>query len=289
CYDVGLYTNTPNPFWNVRFAVGVISCGLLGVQGWLAGRLPSANDSSGRWRDGLWWIGIIAALIVFSADAFWTMGVSDEWAWMLISMALLAAGAVITLAVRPESSLRILGSLLLALLPLQIVWFYLLVGAESSRWSSFLGPVPWLLLAVLGAVVFWLQPRLPKDLPVGPFSGTTYGLVLNIAALISALVILTFEIGRIHSQWSGSLITVLWAVTALTLTIFGLARRAAPYRFFGLILFGLTTLKVLLVDSSELHGIERIAAFMATGVLLLVLSFIYQKVAARFLTSGDSK
>jgi uncharacterized membrane protein len=58
---------------------------------------------------------------------------------------------------------------------------------------------------------------------------------------------------------------------------------------FGLILFGLTTLKVLFVDSSELKGIERIAAFMVTGVLLLVLSFIYQKVSARFLTPGDSK
>ena len=219
------------------------------------------------------------------------MGVADEWAWLLISMALLAVGAVITLAVRPESSLRILGCLLLALLPLQIIWFYLLLGSGigADHWVPFLSPVPWILLMVLGTVVCGLQPRVPKDIPVGPFSGTTYGLVLNIAALISALVVLTLEIGRIHNQWSGSLITVLWAVTALALTIFGLARRVAPYRVFGLILFGVTTLKVLLVDSSALRGIERIAAFMATGVLLLALSFIYQKAAARFLTSGDSK
>jgi uncharacterized membrane protein len=58
---------------------------------------------------------------------------------------------------------------------------------------------------------------------------------------------------------------------------------------FGLILFGLTTLKVLFIDSSELKGIARIAAFMGAGILLLVLSFVYQKVSARFLADGDSK
>lgn len=290
-YDVGLYVNTPNPFWNVRFAVGVLSCGLLGVQGWLAGRFPAETKFSGQWRDGLWWTGIIAALMVFAADAFWTMGVTDEWAWMLISIALLAVGSVITLTVDPSSSLRLLGCLLLALLPLQIIWFYLLLGSGigADHWVPFLSPVPWLLLLALGVVICGLQPRVPKDLPVGPFSGTTYGLVLNMAALISALIVLTLEMSRIKGDWAGPSITVLWAGWALALTIFGLARRAAPYRFFGLILFGLTTLKVLLVDSSELHGIARIAAFMATGVLLLVLSFVYQKAAARFLASGDSK
>lgn len=289
-YDISLYTNVPNPFWNVRFAVGVISCGLLGVQGWLAGRMPSDNDSSGRWRDGLWWTGIIAVLVVFAADAFWTLGVTDEWAWLLISMALLGVGAVITLTVRPGSSVRVLGCLLLGLLPLQIVWFYLLLGSGigADRWIPFLSPVPWLLLAALGVVAFWIQPRIPKEHPVGPFTGATYGLALTMAALVCALLVLTLELGRIKNG-AGPSITVLWAGWALALIIFGLIRRTAPYRVFGLILFGLTTLKVLFVDSSELKGIERIAAFMVTGVLLLVLSFIYQKVSARFLTPGDSK
>jgi uncharacterized membrane protein len=289
CYDAGLYINVPNPFWNVRFAVGVLSCGLLGLQGWLAGKFPAEKGFSAGWRDGLWWTGIIAALIIFAADVFWTMGVTDEWAWLLISMALLVSGAVITLTVRPDSSLRALGCLLLALLPVQIVWFYLLLGSGigADRWIPFQSPVPWLLLAALGAVAFWLQPRIPKEHSVGPFSGPAYGLALTLAALACALLVLTLELSRIKSEWAGPLITILWAVWALALIIFGLLRRGAPYRIFGLILFGLTTLKVLFVDSSELKGIERIAAFMGAGVLLLVLSFIYQKVSARFLTSGD--
>lgn len=292
CYDIGLYTSVPNPFWNVRFAVGVVSCGLLGLQGWLAGRFRGDEKFSGQWRDILWWGGIIAALVVFAADAFWTLGVTDEWAWLLISMALLAFGAVITRTVRPGSSVRVLGALLLGLLPLQIVWFYLMLGLRGSstaRWIPFYSPVPWLLLAALGTVIFWLQPRMPKERAVGPIPGKTYSLVLTMASLACALLILTLELGRIKSEWAGPLITILWAVWALALILFGLIRRGAPYRMFGLILFGLTTLKVLFVDSSELKGIERIAACMGAGVLLLVLSFVYQKVSARFLSTGESE
>jgi uncharacterized membrane protein len=108
-----------------------------------------------------------------------------------------------------------------------------------------------------------------------------------VASLAGALLVLTVETGRIRSEWSGTLITVLWAVWALTLIVFGLTRRKAPYRIFGLMLFGLTTLKVLLVDSSVLRGIERIVACMGTGMLLLVVAFVYQRVAARFLSAGD--
>jgi len=290
-YDIDFYVHTPRPILNIRFGVGIVSSGLLGVQGWLAGRFQTEDDSSGRWRDSLWWIGVFAGLIVFSSDVFWTMGFEKEWAWLLISMALLVSGAVITLTVRSNSSLRLLGCLLLVLLPLQIIWFYALlgIGTEAGSWKPFLSPVPWLRLLALGAVLFGLRPRISEELSVGPLSGAAYRVSLTIASLISALMVLTQELSRISNGWAGPSITVLWAVWALTLTIFGLARRAAPYRFFGLILFGLTTLKVLLIDASALRGIERIAVFMATGILLLVLSFVYQKAAARFLTSEEVK
>jgi len=291
CFDVGLYVKTPNPFVNVRFGVSLVSCGLLGVQGWLAGRFAGEEKDSGRWRDVLWWGGIVAGLVVFAADMFWTLGFTDEWAWLLISMSLLIVGALIILTVRPGSSIRTLGAFLLGILPVQIVWFYLFVGCDlfTDRWVPFQSPVPWLLLVELGVVAFWLQQRLPKDRCVGPFPGAGYRLALTLASLACALLVLTLELHQIQSEWSGPLITILWAFWALGLIIFGLIRRVAPYRIVGLILFGLTTLKVLLVDSSALSGIERIAAFMGAGVLLLVLSFVYQKVSARFLTTGDAE
>jgi uncharacterized membrane protein len=82
-------------------------------------------------------------------------------------------------------------------------------------------------------------------------------------------------------------VTILWAVCALALILFGMKRRIAAHRYFGLVLFALATLKVLLVDSSELQGLERVGAFMGTGVLLLVLSVAYQQASAYFLTQDD--
>ena len=42
-------------------------------------------------------------------------------------------------------------------------------------------------------------------------------------------------------------------------------------------LFGLTVLKVFLVDLSSLGGIYRILGFMGVGLVLLAVSFLYQR------------
>ena len=113
--------------------------------------------------------------------------------------------------------------------------------------------------------------------------------VQNIMAIASAIVLLTLEILRSKSDWADTGVTILWAVCALALILYGMKRLSAHHRYFGLILFGITSLKVLLVDSSELEGLERIAAFMGTGILLLGLSFAYQKATAYFQSLGEEQ
>lgn len=290
-YDFTLYEVAPHAFLNARFASGLAACGLLGAQAWLAKEFKEQSEPMNYWRDGLCWIGILAALLTFGSDAFWTLGVYDEWAWVLITTMLLFSGGIISLVMPSRNStLPILGRLLLALLPLQIVFFYFLLEVESSffLWRPYTHPAPWILLAALGAVVLVLQPRLAKAPHTGPLADPTYGLTLSIASLVSALIVITLETDRLQTEWSGPLITFLWAVSALALIVYGLLRRTRAYRIFGLILFALTILKVLLFDSSELDGLERIAAFIGTGLLLLVLSFVYQKAASKFLSPGES-
>ncbi|MDD2235751.1 MAG: DUF2339 domain-containing protein, partial [Kiritimatiellae bacterium] len=79
------------------------------------------------------------------------------------------------------------------------------------------------------------------------------------------------------------------AGSALLLILYGLIRRNVVYRYAGLGLFGLATAKVVLVDASGLEGMERIATFVGTGFLLLLLSFAYQKGAAYWLRMGKMK
>jgi uncharacterized membrane protein len=61
----------------------------------------------------------------------------------------------------------------------------------------------------------------------------------------------------------------------------GFWRRSAFFRWQALILIGLTILKVFVYDMSELERVYRILSFIVLGVLLLAISFAYQKGALK--------
>ena len=51
-----------------------------------------------------------------------------------------------------------------------------------------------------------------------------------------------------------------------------MARASWPLRYFAIALFGLTVVKVFVIDLDTLGGIYRILAFMVVGVVLLFAS-----------------
>jgi uncharacterized membrane protein len=69
----------------------------------------------------------------------------------------------------------------------------------------------------------------------------------------------------------------LWALYSMLLVAIGIARRYQLIRLLAIILFGLTILKVFLLDLSELEKIYRIISFIGLGIILLTASFMYQK------------
>ncbi|HEV2489580.1 MAG TPA: DUF2339 domain-containing protein [Candidatus Acidoferrales bacterium] len=72
-------------------------------------------------------------------------------------------------------------------------------------------------------------------------------------------------------------LSVLWTLYAAGLIAIGLARRSALLRWQALTLFGLVVAKVFLYDMSSLDRIYRIISFLVLGVLLLGVSFAYQR------------
>jgi uncharacterized membrane protein len=68
-----------------------------------------------------------------------------------------------------------------------------------------------------------------------------------------------------------------WVVYAAVLVVLGMRGRYAPIRYFAIVLFGIALLKVFLVDLETLGGIYRIAGFVVVGLILLVVSFLYQR------------
>ncbi len=282
-FDGSLYHHAPNLFLNARFVVGMCSAGLLGVQGRFAGNFPE-DEGTSHWQDALWWAGVIALLLAFFADTFWTLGLEDVFCWLITSIFLLVTGASVLLFSPRRSTVTILGSILLLAVPFKILlvdsWAYFDYG--GSAFPPFLNTVIWIQLVLVGAIVLFFQPRVSARNVDLVLSADRFPCILNIASLVAGIGVVSIEIFRKNTDWANTAVTVFWAVSALALIIFGMKRRSAPYRYFGLILFAITTVKVLLIDSSELEGIERIAAFMVTGVLLLALSFAYQKASAYF-------
>jgi uncharacterized membrane protein len=288
-YDVSLYGSSPDLFLNARFAAGMLSAVLLGVQGQVAGRFPADDKTTSNGRDALWWAGVIGTVVVFFSDAFWTLGSDDVFSWLITSVMLLATGAAVVLLAPPKSSVVKLGSLLLLIVPLKLL-LDAVIGFDLGRsngMTPFYNMVIWAQLVLVGLVILLLQPRLISSKGALLFSPPVFARTLNIMSLVAGIYMLTLEMLRSRSDWADTGVTILWAVCALALILFGMKQRSAAHRYFGLILIGLATLKVLAIDSSELKGLERIAAFMGTGILLLILSFAYQKASSYFASQGE--
>jgi uncharacterized membrane protein len=86
-----------------------------------------------------------------------------------------------------------------------------------------------------------------------------------------------YELQRAINSQKQLSISFLWAFYSIVLVTVGIVRKYQPIRLLAIILFGLTILKVFFLDLSELEKVYRIISFIGLGVILLVVSFMYQK------------
>ncbi|MBA9076515.1 DUF2339 domain-containing protein [Rufibacter quisquiliarum] len=70
---------------------------------------------------------------------------------------------------------------------------------------------------------------------------------------------------------------ILWGLCSFLLMMLGMSRKLKPLRIISLTLFFFTLLKLFLLDLRDMSEGGKIAAFICLGVLLLVISFMYQK------------
>lgn len=71
--------------------------------------------------------------------------------------------------------------------------------------------------------------------------------------------------------------SALWMAYGAMLMIIGFWRKSAFVRWQALILIAATTAKVFIYDMSELERVYRILSFIVLGILLLAVSFAYQR------------
>ena len=72
-------------------------------------------------------------------------------------------------------------------------------------------------------------------------------------------------------------LSIIWGVYATFLMVWGIWRSRREQRWLALGLLLLTIAKVFLIDLASLERIYRIASFLALGVILLLVSYLYQR------------
>jgi uncharacterized membrane protein len=106
---------------------------------------------------------------------------------------------------------------------------------------------------------------------------------IEIADYFSAGAALTFHFsGNLAQDMTYSLA---WAAFAFILLILGIQRDIAPARYAGLGLLTVTLIKLFLHDLWRLGGLYRIGSLIGLAVVLILVSFIYQ----RFLSDAGGK
>ena len=80
------------------------------------------------------------------------------------------------------------------------------------------------------------------------------------------------------ARWTTQVgLSILWTLFAAAALGWGFIRSRPPVRYAALALLGLTVFKVFLVDLAAVRTAYRILSFLVLGVVLLGVSFLYQK------------
>jgi uncharacterized membrane protein len=114
-----------------------------------------------------------------------------------------------------------------------------------------------------------------------------FAVAINLFALIALSLELWDHFGShaglgIDSGFAQHLaLSLLWTAYASGLIALGVRRESSLLRWQALVLFGLVVVKVFFYDSSYLERFYRIISFFILGLVLLVVSFLYQRKVAR--------
>lgn len=121
-------------------------------------------------------------------------------------------------------------------------------------------------------------------------AGIIFSYLFLIAAIFVLFILLNEEIylywycgnkysGKAAANWeflANMYMSIAWAIYAAVLMVAGFWRKTALLRYISLGLFGVLLFKVFILDMRTVKSVYRIAAFLATGITLVGISYLYQ-------------
>ena len=109
---------------------------------------------------------------------------------------------------------------------------------------------------------------------------------ITLLSIASSELIAWLDIEK-FSHFSKLGLTILWGVYALIVIGLGISKKKKYLRIGAIFLFGITLYKLFFFDISDLDTIAKTIVFVSLGILLLIISFLYNKY--KHLISGDTE
>lgn len=107
-------------------------------------------------------------------------------------------------------------------------------------------------------------------------------IIFDLVLYISILTVLTSEfLNWLETAGASNAdtltITIVWGVYALIIIALGIWKKKQHLRIGAFILFGITLIKLFFYDIAHLDTISKTVVLVSLGILLLVISFLYNK------------
>ena len=117
-----------------------------------------------------------------------------------------------------------------------------------------------------------------KQLPVIENLKLYFQLFLTITILwvLSSELIHWMDIGNSSESYKLGL-SIFWGIYSLILVALGIWKNLKHLRILAFVVFGLTLIKLFFYDISHLDTISKTIVFVSLGILLLIISFLYNK------------
>jgi uncharacterized membrane protein len=204
--------------------------------------------------------------------------VDHQWltiAWAVEGVMLVWAGVRIA-----SARLRAAGLILFAITAMRLI--ILRVPGGTFLWNQrFMTYMIAVACFALGSI--FVRRIAPQFGEAGRNAFAALAVAVNVYALIALSLEIWDFLGRTHGlgieSWLAQQLglSILWTIYATALILTGMARRVAILRWQALTLFAIVVAKVFFYDLSTLSRFYRILSFLVLGVLLLSVSFLYQK------------
>ncbi len=106
----------------------------------------------------------------------------------------------------------------------------------------------------------------------------TFSMMLQIALIwvLSSELLSWMDLGGSKQQYKLGL-SILWGVYSLLMIVIGIWKNKQYLRIAAIVLFALTLIKLFFYDLTYLNTLSKTIVFVALGILLLLISFLYNK------------